>query len=759
MSTFTAYAQLNMQRVPVSYGTVSETTATQITIQIKSGEYFVYSGSFTYSGGFLAGGTVTGYDYTIGSSLAYSVRSASVDAVTLSSYLNAGDIAGLQQFVLRGSDNIVGSTGADWLIGWAGNDTISGGAGADTIDGGDGNDYLVGNDGNDFFDWSDTLRAGNDTMVGGLGNDSYCLNSVSDVVIENSGEGVDTAYVNFSYSIANTYIENIGVYTGTSAALGLTGSQWDNQITGGAGADTLEGGDGNDYLVGNDGNDSFDWTSSSRAGNDTMVGGLGNDTYCLNSVSDVVVENSGEGVDLVYVNFSYSLANTFIENIKAYSDITVALALTGNQSGNSIWGGAGADTLDGGDGNDYLVGNDGDDVFDLSATLRDGNDTMVGGLGNDTYCLSAASDVVVENSGEGVDLVYVNFSYSLANTFIENIKVYSDITIALALTGNQWDNSISGGTGGDTITGGAGADTLDGGDGNDYLVGNDGDDVFDLSATLRGGNDTMVGGLGNDTYCLSSASDVVVENSGEGIDTVYVNSNYSLANTYIENINVYTGQVAALVLTGSAWNNAITGGAGADTIDGGDGTDTVNYSKLAANYSINRTGTKITVNSTTEGLDNLTNVERLKFADLGVALDLGTNQSAGETVLLLGAVLPGKLALDASKQALIGAVIGLFDAGYSMPVLSGALLRLDIWSILTGQNIKAASRTLAEDTAVVNYLMTNVNGVAPDAATLKANADTMHNEVSQGAWLAQLALSSAGQNHIGLVGLVGITFA
>ena len=644
MSTFTAYAQLNMQRVPVSYGTVSETTATQITIQIKSGEYFVYSGSFTYSGGFLAGGTVTGYDYTIGSSLAYSVRSASVDAVTLSSYLNAGDIAGLQQFVLRGSDNIVGSTGADWLIGWAGNDTISGGAGADTIDGGDGNDYMVGNDGNDFFDWSDTLRAGNDTMVGGLGNDSYCLNSVGDVVIENSGEGVDTAYVNFSYSIANTYIENIGVYTGTSAALALTGSQWDNQITGGAGADTLEGGDGNDYLVGNDGNDSFDWTSSSRAGNDTMVGGLGNDTYCLNSASDVVVENSGEGVDLVYVNFSYSLANTFIENIKAYSDITVALALTGNQSGNSIWGGAGADTLDGGDGNDYLVGNDGDDVFDLSATLR-------------------------------------------------------------------------------------------------------------------GGNDTMVGGLGNDTYCLSSASDVVVENSGEGIDTVYVNSNYSLANTYIENINVYTGQVAALVLTGSAWNNAITGGAGADTIDGGDGTDTVNYSKLAANYSINRTGTKITVNSTTEGLDNLANVERLKFADLGVALDLGTNQSAGETVLLLGAVLPGKLALDASKQALIGAVIGLFDAGYSMPVLSGALLRLDIWSILTGQNIKAASRTLAEDTTVVNYLMTNVNGVAPDAATLKANADTMHNEVSQGAWLAQLALSSAGQNHIGLVGLVGIAFA
>jgi hypothetical protein len=96
-----------------------------------------------------------------------------------------------------------------------------------------------------------------------------------------------------------------------------------------------------------------------------------------------------------------------------------------------------------------------------------------------------------------------------------------------------------------------------------------------------------------------------------------------------------------------------------------------------------------------------------------------------------------------------------------MPVLAGALLRLDIWSILTGQNISAASRTLAEDTVIVKYLLGNVYGLVPDDVTVKANAEVMHSETSQGSWLGQLALSSAGQSHIGLVGLTyaGIVYA
>ena len=74
-------------------------------------------------------------------------------------------------------------------------------------------------------------------------------------------------------------------------------------------------------------------------------------------------------------------------------------------------------------------------------------------------------------------------------------------------------------------------------------------------------------------------------------------------------------------------------------------------------------------------------MERIKFSDGAIALDVGATQSGGQTALLLGAVLPGKLAFDASKQALLGAAIDLFDQGYSLQTLSGAVMRLPIWDI------------------------------------------------------------------------------
>jgi len=200
-------------------------------------------------------------------------------------------------------------------------------------------------------------------------------------------------------------------------------------------------------------------------------------------------------------------------------------------------------------------------------------------------------------------------------------------------------------------------------------------------------------------------------------------------------------------------NDTVFGSAGNDTMDGGAGTDTIVYTGAKANYKISAIADGFSIVSSADGADIISKVERLKFGDCNVALDLAASQSAGETALLLGAVLPGKLALDPTKQALLGSVIALFDSGYSMPVLSGALLRLDIWSILTGQNIKAMSRTLAEDTVIVKYLLSNVYGLTADDVTVRANAEAMHNEASQGTWLAQLALSDAGQAHIGLVGL------
>ena len=211
------------------------------------------------------------------------------------------------------------------------------------------------------------------------------------------------------------------------------------------------------------------------------------------------------------------------------------------------------------------------------------------------------------------------------------------------------------------------------------------------------------------------------------------------------------GKTASIVIndsggakSGTASADSLSGTIGSDTIDGGAGVDTVFYGGNLSAYTLNRGTSTWTVSSFAEGVDTLANVERLHFADQSLALDLGSTQSAGQAAMLLGAVLPGKLALDPSKQALMGAVIGLFDQGYSLTVLAGALLRLDIWTILTGSSTNQA---------IANYLLSNVNGTAPSAAALSTAVSALNSESVQGTWLGALAAGSAGQSHIGLSAL------
>ena len=115
----------------------------------------------------------------------------------------------------------------------------------------------------------------------------------------------------------------------------------------------------------------------------------------------------------------------------------------------------------------------------------------------------------------------------------------------------------------------------------------------------------------------------------------------------------------------------------------------------------------------------------------------------------------GRLAFDAAKQALLGAAIDLFDQGYSQQTLSGAVMRLPIWDVLTGK----AAPSHAD---IASYLLTNVNGVAPDATTLANAVISLNTETdfaTQGNFLWHLAESSANQTHIGLVGLAATGLA
>ena len=466
-----------------------------------------------------------------------------------------------------------GTAGADVLYGTSGNDTINGLGGDDLLYGFAGNDRLDGGAGNDVLDGG----FGADTLIGGDGDDTYVVDNTDDVVRERRDSGADTVESSISY-VLGKYLENLTL-TGSSD-IDATGNKFDNVLTGNDGNNILDGG----------------------RGADTLSGGLGDDTYIVDDVGDTVFENSGEGTDTVRASISFSLGNG-LENLTllgaGHLDATgndLDNFLTGNRGRNTLDGGLGADTLIGGKGDDtYVVDDVGDIVIEKSGQGTDtvlssvsfalsdhvenltltgsddidatgnkqdnvltgndgsnildgglGDDTLIGGLGDDTYVVDDKHDVVAENADEGDDTVQAAFNYTL---------------------GDNVENLILGGTGNFKATGNA----LD-----NVLTGNDGNNV--LNGGL--GADTLIGGAGNDTYVVDDVGDTVLENPGEGIDSVLSSASFTLSDD-VENLTLTgsadidaTGNAGDNVLTGNAGDNILAGLDGADTLIGGAGNDT-----------------------------------------------------------------------------------------------------------------------------------------------------------------------------------------
>lgn len=225
--------------------------------------------------------------------------------------------------------------------------------------------------GNDTYSYSDTTyyheaiwdAGGTDTI-----QYSGVLNSAIDL---RAGYGSDiglNVYVQDAYGVNLQAVNNVWIAIGVTIENAIGGSGNDI-LTGNDANNSLDGGAGNDTMYGGAGNDTFDWNASNRGGNDTFYGGTGNDVYVLDSANDSVVEYSGEGVDTIWVNFSFSLSSLpYVENLYAFG--ASGLILTGNSGDNVIQGASGNDTLTCAGGNDVFAfaasGNGIDTITDLS---------------------------------------------------------------------------------------------------------------------------------------------------------------------------------------------------------------------------------------------------------------------------------------------------------------------------------------------------------------------------------------------------------
>jgi Ca2+-binding RTX toxin-like protein len=635
---------------------------------------------------------------------------------------------------------LYGYEGNDTLLGSSGNDTMSGGLGDDTYGVDNAGDVVTEdpNEGTDLVQSSVTYTLGAnlenltltgfgaingtgnelaniligngsdnvldggadaDTLVGGTGNDTYVVDNIGDVVTENAGNGTDLVQSFLSYALGAN-VENLTL-TGAGSING-TGNSLANVLTGNAGNNSLDGG----------------------AGDDTMAGGAGDDLYVVDSTGDVITEGANAGTDLVQSSVTYALAVN-VENLTLTG--TVSINGTGNSLNNVIMGNSGANTLDGGTGADTLIGGGGDDIlivdsvgdvvienvgegtdivqasisYTLGANLEDltlvgssaingtgndlnntitgnsgdnildggaGADTLVGGTGNDTYYVSTG-DTVTEAASAGTDTVVSDVTWTLGSN-LENLTLSG--TAVIDGTGNTLNNILTGNSAANVLNGGTGADTLIGGLGDDlYVVDNVGDVIteagsagtdlvqssvtYTLAAnvenlTLTGtsaingtgntlnnvlignsganvldggtGVDTMQGAAGNDTYVVDNVDDVIIENASEGTDLVQSSVTYTLA-TNVENLTLTgtsninaTGNAVANTLTGNTGNNVLDGGAGNDTMIGGAGNDTYIVDSTSDSITENASaGTDLVLASATYTL--AANVENLTLTGAG----------------------------------------------------------------------------------------------------------------------------------------------
>lgn len=194
------------------------------------------------------------------------------------------------------------------------------------------------------------------------------------------------------------------------------------------------------------------------------------------------------------------------------------------------------------------------------------------------------------------------------------------------------------------------------------------------------------------------------------------------------------------IVESGAGGDLIHGGAGDDRISGGDGIDTLVVAGEAAQYKLAPGAHGWVLDG--DGRDSLDGVERLRFADTSMALDV--DGVAGQVYRLYQA------AFDRAPDVQgLGYWIDAGDRGVSLAAVAQGFIDSMEFSSSYGQ---------LDNMAFVTRLYLNVLGRQPDAGGLAYHLDLLERGVTRRNETL-LAFSESGENQQALASVIGNGFA
>ena len=177
-------------------------------------------------------------------------------------------------------------------------------------------------------------------------------------------------------------------------------------------------------------------------------------------------------------------------------------------------------------------------------------------------------------------------------------------------------------------------------------------------------------------------------------------SNSASAAVYVCNTapsQLYAGQT----LIGTGAREPFNSGIGNDTIDGAAGVDTVIYNCNRSSFTLTKTASGWMVSSSAEGIDTLTNVERIQFPNETLALDISGN--AGQAYRIYQAAFN-----RTPDNAGLKYWIGVMDNGESLNNVAAGFINSAEFQSLYGAN--------PSNPEFVTKLYSNILHRAPDQA-------------------------------------------